>query len=302
MRRVAVATAALAAAVALLALGSGAAAAPRQPPAGLPAGFVEVASGPDGGGVWSGSIPNTFVHDTRPSGVYLPPGYSPTRRYPVVYLLHGMPGAPSSFWDSLQLATVADGMIQAGRAAPFIAVMPVGGPTVDPGAGEWAGPWESYLVDDVVPWTDRHLPTLRTPSARALAGLSSGAFGAIDIGLRHPGLFGTLESWDGYFAPVFHDGAFAGMSRAGLLRHTPSLLVRTEAAALRRERARFFLAVGDTDHGVVKRVWTLDFARELRGLGLPRTLLLLSPAQARHPWRSMFDPGLLFAARGLASS
>jgi enterochelin esterase-like enzyme len=61
-----------------------------------------VSTGPDGGLVWQGRIPNTFVRsDHRPSAVYLPPGYDTTRRYPVVYLLHGMRGSPSSYWDSL---------------------------------------------------------------------------------------------------------------------------------------------------------------------------------------------------------
>jgi len=48
-----------------------------------------------------------------------------------------------------------------------------------------------------------------------LAGFSAGAYGSLDIGLRHPGLFGTLESWSGYFrAP--HDGSLAGATAGEL--------------------------------------------------------------------------------------
>ncbi|HEY4412058.1 MAG TPA: alpha/beta hydrolase-fold protein, partial [Gaiellaceae bacterium] len=159
-------------------------------------GWSHVRTGPDGGSVWVGRIPNQVVAwDRRPSAVYLPPGFSPTRRYPVIYLLHGMRGAPSEFWDSLDIADVADGLISSGEAPPFIAVMPVAGPLVDPNGGEWAGVWEDYVVDDVVPWVDANLPAIPTARGRALEGLSAGGFGAVDIGLRHPGLFGTLGSW-----------------------------------------------------------------------------------------------------------
>jgi enterochelin esterase-like enzyme len=180
----------------------------------VPSGWLSVAQGPAGGTVWEGRIPNTFVPaDRRLSAIYLPPGYDPARRYPVVYLLHGMRGSPSSIFDAMRLPEVADHLIAAG-GAPFIAVMPVAGPTVHPNLGEWAGVWENYLVDDVVPWVDRNLPTIATAQGRALEGLCAGGFGAVDIGLRHPGVFGTLGSFEGYFAPVFDDGPFVGATAA----------------------------------------------------------------------------------------
>src|SRR5947209_338490 len=61
-------------------------------------GFTQVDQGGSGGTVWAGRIPNPFVpSDTRLADVYLPPHYSPTGRYPVLYLLHGFWGAPTSF-------------------------------------------------------------------------------------------------------------------------------------------------------------------------------------------------------------
>ena len=58
-------------------LGSAAA----SPPLGLPADFRLEATGPDGGTVWTGRIPNYFMSDPRLSDVYLPPGYNPGERY-----------------------------------------------------------------------------------------------------------------------------------------------------------------------------------------------------------------------------
>jgi enterochelin esterase-like enzyme len=269
---------------------------------GLPGPFVAVSHGPAGGTIWSGRIPNTVVPgDARASAIYLPPGFDRARRYPVVYLLHGMRGSPSGFYRALHLANVADGLITSGRTPPFIAVMPAAGPRVNPGSGEWAGVWETYVVRDVVPWVDAQLRTIATPKGRALAGLSAGGFGAMDIGLRNPGIFGTLESWGGYFAPVFHDGPFVGATAADLQAHTPTLLVRRSAAALRRAGTRFYLSTG-SGHGKVQRAWTLQYARELATLGLRYQLWLLPPADRGHFYSATLPTALEYAGSGFAAA
>jgi len=246
-----------------------------DPPA--PAGFVRVKVGPNGGAVWTGRIRNREVNwDRRPSAVYLPPGYDPKTRYPVLYLLHGFPGGPSGFYDSVRFTQITDPLIANGTIKPFIAVMPVAGRTKNRADEEWTGPWETYVVRDVVPWADRHLPTIASSSARTIAGLSAGGYGAVDIALRHPRVFGFAESWSGYFKP-FRDGTLTHASQAELDAHDPALLVRREAERLRSEHMAFFLSTG-FNHGPVRRSWTFDFARELRALRLR-----YSVAAATHP-------------------
>jgi enterochelin esterase-like enzyme len=267
---------------------------PALAPAPTPAhmwpapGFVSVARGPDGGTVWAGPI----FPSLRDSVVYLPPAYSPSQRYPVVYLLHGMPGSPSGFVISLQLASQADGLIASG-ARPFIAIAPPAGPD-RPYFGEWAGVWEDYLISAVLPWAARNLSTIAQQSGRAIAGLSAGGFGAVDIALRHPGVFGIVESWSGYFAP-FRDGPLASATPAQLAAHNPTLLVRAEAAALRH--VRFFLSSGES-HGVVLRKDTTAFAAELARLGVPTSVLLLRSATP--DYRTQFIAGLRFAFANVA--
>jgi enterochelin esterase-like enzyme len=231
-------------------------------------GFARVLSGPGGGTVWRGRVPNRVVPaDKRASAVYLPPYFNPQARYPVVYLLHGFPGSPSGFYDSLRLATVADDLIARGRIKPFIALMPVAGRTTGARADEeWAGVWEQHLVRDVVPWAQFHLPLRPDLSSHAIAGLSAGGYGAVDIALRHPGLFGVVESWSGYFHP-FRDGPLARASGSDLARHDPMLLARRTATRLRADGVSFFLSTG-FNHGGVMRRWTFDFGRELHSLGV----------------------------------
>ena len=254
----------------------------------LPAGY-----GPDGGTVWTGRIPNTIVADRRLGAVYLPPGFRPARRYPVVYLLHGMAGSPSSIYRGMQLAQVADRLIARG-APPFIAVLPVAGPRIDPNSGEWAGVWEDYLVRDVVPWVDAHLPTIPTAAGRALEGVCAGGFGAVDIGLRHPGMFGTLGSFDGYFAPKFRDGPFVHATHADLLAHDPTLLVRRKATSLRKSGVRFYVSAGG-NHGAVLARWTVAFAHELQTLRLQHELWRLPERDTGHFWRATFPSALAYA-------
>jgi S-formylglutathione hydrolase FrmB len=275
----AVARAAAAAVVALALFTTAGTVRAQPPPAALP-NFTLFDTGPDGGSVWTGRIPNPFVpSDQRNAYLYLPPNFSPDKRYPVLYLLHGFWGDPSSFVLGLHITQIADQTISAGNAQPFIAVMPPGGfpsgSKSQRAKGEWAGPSEDYIVHTVVPWTDAHLPTIRDPRMRAIAGVSAGAFGAVDIALRHVGLFGTAESWEGYFQP-FRDGPFEHASAATLAAHNPTLLARAQARSIRRHGLRFFLSTGGS-HGSVKRSWTFEFARELGGLGIANKLWAQPP-------------------------
>jgi predicted esterase len=248
--------------------------------------FRELRRGPDGGEIWRGVIPGA----ARKSMIYVPPGFLPERRYPVIYLLHGMPGSPWSYVNSLSLAALSDTLITRKLAAPFVAVVPVAGPSGHY-AGEWAGPWERYLVQGVVPWVDAHLRIDAVADGRTLAGLSAGGYGAVDIGLRHPRLFGRLESWGGYFA-ANRDGPLAGAGGAELAAHDPGRLVRDEAALLRRLHLRFFLSSGP-GHGRVKPRQTVAFARELSALRLPVRLELLRDGHAQ--WERQLEAGLRWA-------
>jgi enterochelin esterase-like enzyme len=261
----------------------------------LPPAWVQVEQGPAGGTVWQGTIPNTVVRGARrPSLVYLPPHVSPTGHYRVVFLLQGMPGGPYSFADGLGLTRLADRLIKTHAVPPFVAVMPPAGVTAK-FHGEWTGPWERFLVDDVLPWADAHLPISRAPPDRTLAGLSAGGYGAVGIGLRHPGLFGTLEAWSGSFAAP-RDGSLRGADASVRAAHDPTLLAEREAPLLRRLGTRFFLSCGST-HDRITAGWTRRFA-ELLGALRQRHRLWLGPGgHDGRFWRSQLVPALEYALR-----
>jgi enterochelin esterase-like enzyme len=250
-------------------------------------GFLPTATEPEGGQLLTGTFPGT----ARSGYVYLPPGFNLSHRYPVVYLLHGLPGSPSEYIDGAGLGEFADAQIVAGTLRPFIAVIPAAG-TSPSYNGEWAGYWETALVNDIVPWVDAHLPTLASASGRTIAGLSAGGFGAVDIALRHPGLFGTVESWSGYFTPL-RDGPFVDADMATLEAHNPTVLVRGEAATLRRDRTRFAISTGPAHSRQVKPASSTAFADELRTLRI--AVAYHSYASPLGQWREQLDNGLVWA-------
>ncbi len=257
-----------------------------------PHGWVRVAAGPYGGTVWQGVIPNRAdPGHPRASLIYLPPGVKANVRLPAVYLLHGLRGSPYSFVGGLRLAVVADTLIHARRLHPFIAVMPPAGQTAQ-FDGEWTGAWERYVVQDVVPWAGRHLPLEAGSRGRTLAGYSAGAYGSVDMGLRHPGLFGTLESWSGYFrAP--RDGSLANASASERAAHDPQALLAANASELRAGRVRFFVSAGRRERKVL--LASRDFARELAGVRLEHVLDVTAGGHHGGTWRAVLPVGLRYA-------
>ena len=250
-------------------------------------GFNLVATEPHGGRLLSGRFPRT----ARPGFVYLPPAFDPHRRYPVAYLLHGMPGSPAEYPVGTGFCAFADAEIASGKMRPFIGVIPAAGTTAQYN-GEWAGRWERAIVDGVVPWVDATLPAIRGSHGRVIAGLSAGGYGAVDIALRHPNLFGVVESWSGYFTPL-RDGPFREAGRAQLAANDPVQLARRDRRELRSAAVRFFVSTGPAHSHWIRRGSSARFARELRRLGLPTTYRVFSSRKGE--WREQLDAGLEWA-------
>jgi len=126
--------------------------------------------------------------------IYLPPGYvSETRPYSVLYLLHGRAGDKEE-WLYYGLIDQADAAITSGAIEPMLIVLPQGDTSdwVDHREAEDVPAWGDYLVFEVVDHVDAHFRTIASPQARAIGGLSIGAFGALVDGLEHPDRFGVI--------------------------------------------------------------------------------------------------------------
>ena len=258
----------------------------------LPRSWAFILAGPAGGSVWQGVIPNSAdPHAKRFSLVYLPPSFNAATRYPVLYLLHGIRGSPFGFISSLRFAATADTLIAQRRARPFIAVMPPAGDTVSY-RGEWTGTWERYVVRDVVPFVDARLPTSPMGTERAIAGFSAGGYGAVNIGFRYPGMFGTLEAWSGYFTAP-HDGSLAHATKSQLAANDPTLTISQVAPALRASHTRIYLSSGLQDHEALEP--TRRFSELLTTFNLAHETHITRGDHRGAFWRSMLADAVIYA-------
>jgi enterochelin esterase-like enzyme len=146
-------------------------------------------------GIVHGKI-ETIVYESRVAGqkramhVYTPPGFSRSRKYPVLYLLHGA-NADEASWERKGAAdAILDNLFTDKKVVPMIVVMP---------NGNWsssrADSYDAFaaeLVDDVVPAVERQFPVETDQEHRALAGVSAGANQAINIWLSRPDTFAYL--------------------------------------------------------------------------------------------------------------
>ena len=182
--------------------------------------------------------------------VYLPPGYSSHRRYPVYYLLHGMPGQPKVFVDIANMDVRLDNQLALGRARSMILVYPdgrIGGSVFSD--SEWAntasGNYESYVLE-VMHNVDRRFSTLPRRQDRVIAGFSAGAYGAVNIALHHLSAFANVQSWSGYFTQT-RTGVFAAADPATLAFNSPLDRLARIGRSLVRYPLRVYLFVGRSD-------------------------------------------------------
>ena len=146
--------------------------------------------------------------EARPAVVLLPAGYGRSaRRYPVLYLLHGLWGGHRDWLDRTNLA-------QYTRDLPAIVVLPDAGDSWYANSpSDTTARFEDYVAQDVPDYVDRHFRTLPFPAARYVAGLSMGGYGAYRLALRQPGKFSLVASFSGAFV-TGTDTAYKGMAEA----------------------------------------------------------------------------------------
>jgi putative tributyrin esterase len=234
--------------------------------------------------------------------VYLPPGYAAsTERYPVVYLLHGTPGTPDGIVD-LGLRDALDEGAASGRIRRLIVVIPSGGDRRDSDT-EWADSivdpgerWGSFVAHDLVSAIDARYRTLARRSDRAVAGLSMGGFGALNLALRHRNTFGAASSWSGYMLgntpEVEGTSGSASWRRASPLEYvaglTPSLRAKPIGLSFYTGRSDRFLSENE------------DFNALLGRLRVPHRFAIYAGGHSASLWRRELRPELRWLSTQMA--
>ncbi len=149
--------------------------------------------------------------------VLLPVGYASGANYPVVYLLHGFNSDYQGWSNMNHVNDVNDTLESNTRNASIVFVMPDGGGLEGGFYSNWyqspdglMHDWETYHIEQLIPWVEANFKVKKTRAGRAISGLSMGGFGCTTYASRHPDLFAGVFSISGAVNNV-------PLSAAGLL-------------------------------------------------------------------------------------
>jgi enterochelin esterase-like enzyme len=183
------------------------------------------------------SYDSKSVGTTRKMQVYTPPGYTNEKKYPVLYLLHGIGGDETEWQRFARPNVLLDNLLAEGKVPPLIVVMPNGRAqkndraegNVFASAPAFAA-FEQDLLKDVIPTIEARYSVQADRDHRALAGLSMGGGQSLNFGLAHLDTF----AWVGGFSSAPNT-------------KPPAELVRDPASA--REKLKLlWLACGKRDN------------------------------------------------------
>lgn len=181
--------------------------------------------------IWEeGDVPHGVLHRhgyrsqtlgvTRQYLIYTPPGYDARarRKYPTLYLLHGVMETEDSWVAGGRADTILDNLIAGRRAVPMVVVMPLGYGFADVPDGMYdqfnpskqrsiMDSMGETLLKEVMPQVEQNYRVLRSPAGRAVAGCSMGGAQALYLGLGHADQFGYIGSFSGAF--IMYTGEIA---------------------------------------------------------------------------------------------
>jgi enterochelin esterase-like enzyme len=225
---------------------------------------------PASGRLESVQLPGKISRITRGGLVYLPPQYFEPKyahtTFPVIELMHGSPGSPSSWVVHLNIANTMTKLINERLIGPMILVMPtmnVGRSFQDcvnaPGAAD-----DTYITQDVRTDIEAEFRVSTVAAEWGIGGYSSGGYCAANLATRHPAAFGAAAAMDGYFRP--QDGPAARalhFNRAGESANDP-LQVAAAAGRSGGPVPSFWLSAGAGDPSDMSAAHA--FADALRGI------------------------------------
>jgi enterochelin esterase-like enzyme len=168
-----------------------------------PAGFDSPRTNISNGRIEAVDYDSTTVGTKRKMVIYTPPGYSRDRKYPVLYLLHGIGDDETGWQLKGSAAIILDNLYAEKRIEPMIVVMPNGrsaaNVTIQTPWNEQGAAFEAFekeLFNDIILYVESHYSVKADRQSRALAGLSMGGGQSLNFGLKHPESF----AWIGGFS------------------------------------------------------------------------------------------------------
>lgn len=217
-----------------------------NPPANRPSRAVQWVNPklPDGPGLTHHVLASAALGHDVGYVVWTPPGYNASKKYPVLYFLHGSGGTESA--DSAGFSGWVSKGIAKGLIPPVLVVFPNGG------MSGYRGEVEKMIVDELIPLIDKNYPTLASPESRAVAGFSMGGAGGVRLSALHPDLFAAAASMGGSAGPEVE------------------LAAEKNADVLKRRNFGFLLINGEKDRPAAFE----SLAKKLTAAGVENTIVI----------------------------
>jgi enterochelin esterase-like enzyme len=237
-------------------------------PALPPTGFDQVQSNIQHGQVISFTYFSKATNSQRNAKIYLPPGYSTSNKYSVLYLLHGYGGNENDWYSGGGSANVIlDNLIASGKIKPFVVVIPNANAT---GAGISDGylNFKADLLNSLIPYIESKYSVYNDRLHRALAGLSLGGAQSINFGLTNLNEFAYV----------------GGFSPGG-----PASIINTnmfpDPAATKQQNKLLFICIGTNDN----TSFSESIVNSCKQYSIPHTYFLI-PGRG-HDW-TVWKPSL----------
>ncbi|MEH1781518.1 MAG: alpha/beta hydrolase-fold protein [Nostoc sp.] len=235
---------------------------------------------------------------SRTYGVSLPPGYgkNPKKSYPVIFLLHGGHGSPNDWFiqSKGQALNTIEQLYTTGKLPPSIIITPDGNDKR--GSSPY---WDSQYIDgpngkvstavgnELVKVVQSRYRTRTNPDFWAIGGLSSGGWGAINVGLHNVDHFSILFSHSGYF----HDKSGPANSPISYIKNVP-----TKA----QKRLKIYLDSGTSDTEEINEAE--QFTKVLNKLKIQNSFRQFPGSHTWQYWREHLADSLTFVGEQFRSS
>lgn len=261
---------------------------------------------PPQGQVKIDSLKSEVLKVYRQYSIYLPKSYTtnPERKYPVLYLLHGVFDNNNGWIMRGHLQDVANKIIDSGEAVEMIIVVPDAG-------REWNGyfnmdgwPYESFFFLEFMPYIEQTYRVIGDKQHRAIAGLSMGGGGTTVYAQKHPELFSSayamsalmgLEPGGGMPA---NDKKFEALNHSVIENHCVKYIVNADLATREKlKTVRWFIDCGDDDFLFDVNI---AFCQEMKKAQIPYQLRVRDGGHDWEYWHSALYLALPFISDGFA--
>ena len=227
--------------------------------------------------------------------VYLPPSYNtPTgkaKHYPTLYLLHGAPGTYRDWFTGGKADQSADTLIALGKIPELILILPDGNGRAGE-TSEWGNSFdqhqniETYVAVDLVKYVDAKYRSIAEPAYRGIGGNSMGGFGATNIVVHHPDIFGFVISLGGYYRA---EGSIWGNNAAYMHENSPIDILPSDKQAW---KLRMYIGAATKDQPYY--TYAEQFVQELARLHIPYHLDVQKGYHSWKIWQTQIYNALLW--------